>query len=180
MRHTTISSRRNPCMVVSIWSPAPARNQRSSLTRVPCTISSPASCRDGKNRAYAWMRDLAAPGTPCFLSPVRETVCPCDWEMLHVKYKYKYQHRRASAALVAYAIPVFHQLIEIFLHVLEHEVQHVVLSYNFFQFHDVCVTELFQWLRTKIAEELRSKSSVNNCCLSIDRYEKISCETISI
>lgn len=44
-------------------------------------------------------------------------------------------------------LPILHQLVKILLHVLEDEVQHVVLPYHLFQLHHVRVAELLQRLR---------------------------------
>ena len=45
--------------------------------------------------------------------------------------------------------PFFHELIEVFFHVLEHEVEVVVLSDDFLQLHHVGVVQLLQRLITQ-------------------------------
>ena len=42
--------------------------------------------------------------------------------------------------------PVLHQLVEVFLHVLEHKVQRIVLPDHLLQLHNVRVTQLLQRL----------------------------------
>jgi len=41
---------------------------------------------------------------------------------------------------------ILDQLVQVLLHVLKHKVENVVLSYDFLQFHHVCVRKLFQGL----------------------------------
>lgn len=43
-------------------------------------------------------------------------------------------------------VPVFHQLVEVFLHILEDKVKNVVLPDDFLQLDDVCVAKLLQGL----------------------------------
>lgn len=63
-----------------------------------------------------------------------------DRRRIEKRSEYEIQIRETQSC----TLPVFHQLIEILLHVFEHEVQHVVLPYNFFQLYNVRVTEFLQ------------------------------------
>lgn len=58
------------------------------------------------------------------------------------------QHDDLDCVFGKVGVAVFDQLVEVLLHVLEHEVENVVLPDHLLEFHDVCVGKFFQRLES--------------------------------
>lgn len=69
--------------------------------------------------------------------------------------------------------PIFDQLIQIFFHILEHEIQNVIFAYHFFQLDHIGVTQLFQRLKSKQLKPFQSSYSFPNVYLNFSEIHRL-------
>lgn len=56
------------------------------------------------------------------------------------------KHLKFKLVLFVWFLPVLHELVEVFLHILKDKIQMIVFSDNLFQFHHVGMVQLFKCL----------------------------------
>lgn len=70
--------------------------------------------------------------------------------------------KHLNCKLLRFFLPVLHELVEVFLHILKDKIQMIVFSDNLLQFHHIGVVQLLQCL---VGQSVKRVNILNNKCM---------------